>query len=95
MDSGTIGWLQRQVRAATEAVRTAARGKGRVRLVRPVNVVVARNVGGHGSTHVASAHQTIGARNGALGARSEQAETHSDSDDERSDLNDGAATRDT
>jgi hypothetical protein len=67
--------LRRHVREAIDAARSRAAGRrGRVRVVKPTNIVVARNIDGRGETQRASARQTVVVRNGAIQERTEQTE---------------------
>jgi hypothetical protein len=65
--------LRRHVREAIDAARSRAAGRrGRVRVVKPTNIVVARNIDGQGQTQRASASQTVAVRDGAVQERSER-----------------------
>ena len=67
--------LRRQVLEAIEAARSRAVGRrGRVRVVKPTNIVVARNIDGQGKTQGASASQTVVVRDGAIQERTHRTE---------------------
>jgi hypothetical protein len=84
--------LRRQVGHVINVARSRAAGGGTsIRVVRPANVVVARNIGARGGTREASARQTVVAKDGAVHEHTERSavRTSGPSSEERSPEHDG------